>query len=165
MKKSNQLLGLLALTAGMMGCQSETPSNTVGGDGTTGVTWTGAESGDSTDGTGEGNGDGDGDGDGDNAAPEAVQDLALSYAQIKQFNFTWTASAGAEHYKLLERQSATGNYEQVGSDTTSTSMSLTVPLHRRLGASYIVQACNASVCTDSAPVDVVGHLAEAVGYV
>jgi hypothetical protein len=43
-------------------------------------------------------------------------------------------------------------------------MSLTVPLHLRLNASYIVQACNDFGCTDSVPVSVTGSLAEAVGY-
>jgi hypothetical protein len=39
-----------------------------------------------------------------------------------------------------------------------------MPLHFRLEASYKLRACNVAGCTDSAVVDVVGSLAEAVGY-
>jgi hypothetical protein len=119
-------------------------------------------------GDGDGGGDGDGDGghgNGDTGAPEAPQNLTMSYSHIKQFDFTWTAASGAEHYRLLERQNPDANDVQVGADIVPTTLSLTVPLHRRLNASYLVQACNADGCTDSAPVDVVGSLAEAVGYV
>jgi hypothetical protein len=37
-------------------------------------------------------------------------------------------------------------------------------LPARVNARYVLQACNGSGCTDSAPVSVVGTLAEAVGY-
>jgi hypothetical protein len=116
--------------------------------------------------TGDGDGDGDpGDGDGDSATPESPQDFTLTYSQVKQFNFTWTAAPGAEHYRLLEREHHNGTYVQVGTDISPTTLSLTVPLHDRLSASYIVQACNVAGCTDSAAVDVLGSLVAAVGYV
>jgi hypothetical protein len=118
--------------------------------------------------TGDGNaGDGDGDGDGgkiegDGNTPQILQ---LSYAQIKQFDFTWTAAVGAETYKLLEQADFGEDYVQVGTETASTQMSLTVPLHLRLNARYIVQACDDLGCTDHAAVDTVGSMAEAIGYV
>jgi hypothetical protein len=136
----------------------------------------GADGGGDGDGGGDSGGDGDGDegdgddgdgdeGDGDSNAPEAPKDLTLSYSHIKHFDFTWTATPGAKHYRLLEREHPDANYVQVSEDVSSTTLSLTVPLHRRLNGSYIVQACNDDGCTDSDPVDVVGSLAEAVGYV
>jgi hypothetical protein len=116
--------------------------------------------------TGDGNaGDGDGDGgkiEGDANPPQILQ---LSYSQIKQFDFTWTAASGAETYKLLEQADFGEDYVQVGTETASTHMSLTVPLHLRLNASYIVQACDDLGCTDHAAVDTVGSMAEAIGYV
>jgi hypothetical protein len=41
---------------------------------------------------------------------------------------------------------------------------VTMPLHFRFEASYVLRACNAVGCTDSAPVSVVSSLSEAVGY-
>lgn len=130
-----------------------------GGDG-------GIESGaDSGAGDGDDNGSGGDDSDGGGAGPGAPQDLTLSFSPIKQLNVAWTAVPGAEHYRLLEREHADADYAQVGTDISSTTLSLTLPLHRRRNAGYIVQACDGGGCTDSAPVDVVGSLAEAVGYV
>jgi hypothetical protein len=94
--------------------------------------------------------------------PDAPE-LTLSHAQIKQFELTWT-DVGAEYYQLLERANPAADYVQVGTDTMSTSMSLTVPLHLRPSASYVVRACNGTDCVDSTPADVTGSLAEAVGY-
>jgi hypothetical protein len=161
-----KLVGLLAFTTGTIGCAEDAPCVGTGqciGDDETTV----EEISTGGDGDGDpGNGDGDGDGDGTGAAPEPPQGLTLSYSQVKQFTISWTAAAGAEHYRLLERQNPSADYVQVGPDmsTTTSSTSLTVPLHERLNASYMLQACNVNGCTDSAPVDVVGSLVDAVGY-
>jgi hypothetical protein len=90
--------------------------------------------------------------------------LQLSFAQIKRFDFSWGAVAGAEYYHLLERLPAEVDYGPIGDDIVGESSSLTMPLHLRFGASYILQACNGGGCTDSEPVDVVDSLATAVGY-
>jgi hypothetical protein len=110
---------------------------------------------------------GDGDGDGGSQLPDAPENLTLSYAPIKQFRFTWTAIPGlwAETYQLLERENPEADYVPVGPVTDAMETSLTVPLHLRARASYVVRACNQYGCTDSAAVDVVGMLEAAVGYV
>ena len=95
--------------------------------------------------------------------PEAPS-LQLSFSQIKQFDFAWSPAAGADYYQLLERTTVDDDYEQLKPDITETSISLPMPLHLRFGASYFLKACNAGGCTDSAPVDVVDSMADAVGY-
>lgn len=95
--------------------------------------------------------------------PEAAT-LQLSFSQVKQFDFTWSAAAGATSYQLLERLPKEADYVQLGEDIVGASLSLTMPLHFRRGASYILRGCNTGGCTDSEPVDVVGSMADAVGY-
>lgn len=97
-------------------------------------------------------------------APDAPV-LELSFSQTKQFEFTWSAAPGSEFYQILERVDEGGDYRQLGEDIVGESRSLTMPLHLRFGASYILRACNGDGCSDSAPVDVVDSLAGAVGYV
>ncbi|MDH5354715.1 MAG: hypothetical protein OEY09_09770 [Gammaproteobacteria bacterium] len=72
----------------------------------------------------------------------------------------------ATHYKLLENPDGSSGYVQVGSDITQNTQSLDhiVPLYARLNASYILQSCNATGCTDSNAVLVTGSLVEAIGY-
>ena len=96
--------------------------------------------------------------------PPEASTLQLGFSQIKQFDFTWSAAAGAAYYQLLERLPEQVDYAQVGDDIGEASNSLTMPLHFRLGASYILRACNAGGCTDSEPLDVVDSMADAVGY-
>lgn len=90
--------------------------------------------------------------------------LGLSFSPIKQFDFSWAAAMNAEYYQLLESVAPGDPYAQLGGDLVGTSVSFEMPLHLRFGASYVLRACNAIGCTDSAAVDVVGSMAEAVGY-
>ena len=104
--------------------------------------------------------------DGIGCDPPASVNLQLNFSQVKQFDFSWAPARGAQFYRLLERNVGEADYLQVGPDTMATAVSLpvTVLLHQRLGTSYVVQACNDFGCSDSAPVDVVGSMAEAIGY-
>lgn len=97
------------------------------------------------------------------AVPEAST-LQLSFSQVKQFDFSWSAPAEAEYYQLLERPTLELDYTQLGEDIIGSSISLTMPLHLRLGASYLLRACNAGGCTDSDAVEVVDSMTAAVGY-
>jgi cysteine-rich repeat protein len=90
--------------------------------------------------------------------------LELSFSQVKQFDFSWAAVLGAEYYQVFESPSMGDPFVQVGGDVVGESVSLTMPLHFRLNARYKLLACNADACSESAVVDVVGSLAEAVGY-
>ncbi|MFV8754561.1 integrin [Nannocystaceae bacterium ST9] len=90
--------------------------------------------------------------------------LTLTYSQVKQFDFVWGATPGAEYYQLLESTADGEPYEQVGDDLFTKGVSLVMPLFARLDASYVLRACNEWGCTDSDVVEVMGTLAEAVGY-
>jgi hypothetical protein len=94
----------------------------------------------------------------------AAATLTVGVAPIKRFEFGWTAAAGATFYRLLGRAAWEASYTQIGADTAGQSLSSTVPLHLRAGASYVVRACNDGGCTDSKPVEVLDSLAGAVGY-
>jgi hypothetical protein len=99
--------------------------------------------------------------------PPAATELSLAFSPVKQFDFSWPAAEGAEHYQLLESPSPGDPFVQLGADIVGESISLTMPLHLRYEASYSLRACNSAGCsTESAPVDVVaGSLVEAIGYV
>lgn len=97
--------------------------------------------------------------------PLAPPILQLGFSRTKQFVFTWSAVAGAEYYQLFERADPGGEYQQLGGDLVGESIALTMPLHLRFGAGYLLRACDGQSCVDSAPVDVVDSLAGAVGYV
>lgn len=92
--------------------------------------------------------------------------LSLSFAPIKQFDFTWDPVADATSLQLFERPDADALFSQVGADLAGDELatSLTVPLHFRSHAGYFLRACNANGCTDSNTVDVTDSLAGAVGY-
>lgn len=90
--------------------------------------------------------------------------LVLGHSQVKQFDFSWALASGAEYYQLLESATPGEPYVQVGADVVGGALSITQPLHFRLEASYVLRACNAVGCVDSATVDVVGTLAAAIGY-
>lgn len=99
--------------------------------------------------------------------PEPLPDAAvlqLSFSPIKQFDFAWSQAAGADYYQLLERPEPSAPYGQIGADIFGLSVSRTMPLHLRFGASYVLRACNDGGCTDSAPVEVVDSLATSIGY-
>jgi hypothetical protein len=82
--------------------------------------------------------------------------LGLSFSQVKLFDFSWAAVPGAEYYQLLESPALGEPYGQLGGDVVGESVSFEIPLHFRWQASYVLRACNAVGCTDSATEAVVG---------
>lgn len=101
---------------------------------------------------------------GTSAAPLAPA-LNWSSTSIKTFRFTWSDVSGETEYRLLEDPDGVSGYTQVAAlAADSISHSLEVALHNRVNARYILQACNAVGCADSAPVAVSGNLAQAIGY-
>lgn len=90
--------------------------------------------------------------------------LSLTYG-IKQLKFTWAAVDGATFYRLSENPDGASGYTQIGADIATTSYDHGIFLPRRLGARYILSACNDVGCKDSNPVSVSSTLVEAIGYV
>lgn len=90
--------------------------------------------------------------------------LELSFSAIKQFDFSWAPVVEADHYQLLESVDVGEPFVQLGGDIVGESISITMPLHLRAHASYRLRACTADGCWESASVDVLSNLVEAVGY-
>lgn len=97
-------------------------------------------------------------------APLDAPTLELSPSQIKRFEFDWSPVDGVDHYQLFERADVDEAFVQIGGNLTGDSVAFTMPLHFRVNASYKLLACDPNACSESAVVDVVGNLAEAVGY-
>lgn len=96
-------------------------------------------------------------------APSAST-LTLGFSAIKRFDFSWMLVEDADYYQLLESASEGADLVQLGGDLFVDSISLSMPLHLRLGATYVLSACNEIGCTASAPVVVVDSMVEAIGY-
>ena len=101
-------------------------------------------------------------------SPPATPDTpSLSYG-VKTFTFSWSPVNEATYYRLLENPDGVSGYSPIGGDIVATTFSdaLSVPLWKRLNASYVLEACNSAGCSaDSTPVFVSTTLAEAIGYV
>jgi len=84
---------------------------------------------------------------------------------VKELRFTWPAVSGADFYRLLENPDGVSGYTQLGADLAALSVNHTIPVHQRLNASYIIEACNNAGCTASAPQILGTNLTQAIGYV
>lgn len=92
--------------------------------------------------------------------------LALTPTAIKAFHFSWAGVAGASEYRLLEDADGTSGYTLIATlPAGSTQIDHAVFLPERINARYLLQACQASACVDSAAVTASGPLVEAIGYV
>lgn len=108
------------------------------------------------------------DGDGTECVEDAPQSPSLSMMPlaIKTFRFTWNDVAGETEYRLLEDINSSGSFTLVAQiNANTTTHELPVFLPARVNATYVLQACNGDVCSDSAPVSVQGNLVDAIGYV
>jgi hypothetical protein len=97
------------------------------------------------------------------AVPPGAPAVSLAFG-VKELQFSWGAAAGATFYRLRENPDGVSGYTLVADNITGTSYNHTIPVHRRLNASYIVEACNAGGCAGSQPQDVSGQLTQAIGY-
>lgn len=125
-------------------------------------------------GTGEGTADSGGDGRGlvDNLSAEkvpAAPGLSLAVA-AKQLQFSWTATAGVDHYQLMSNPDGATGFAQTGDDipAASTATTLEIAVHRLNwpNATYLLQACNKNnQCSDSNTVSTLDYMAQAIGYI
>ncbi len=78
--------------------------------------------------------------------------VTLSFAH-KQVTLQWTATAGATSYRVQKKRDAAASYELIAEDLTTTLYDDDIAVHLTdwVNTSYILQACNAVGCTDSAP--------------
>ena len=97
------------------------------------------------------------------AAPSAPT-LGLAFG-VKELQFTWSAVSGATFYRLLENPDGGASFNQVATNITALSYNHTIPVHRRVNASYVLAACNAGGCTPSVALTLDSSLTQAIGYV
>ena len=98
------------------------------------------------------------------AAPPAAPTLSLGFG-VKELKFTWPGVSGADFYRLLENPDGVSGYTPVAADITALSYNHTIPVHRRMNASYVLEACNAGGCTPSFSLNLGTNLTQAIGYV
>lgn len=108
------------------------------------------------------------DGTGDSTPPPTASapTLTLTPQSAKTLRFTWTDVAGETSYRLLEDPDGSSGYTAlpVTLPADSTTHDHGVFLPDRVNARYILQACRAGTCLDSAPVSVSGQLMAAIGF-
>lgn len=104
--------------------------------------------------------------DDDVAAPAAPR--AVMSAAYKQLRIDWTSVTGATSYRLLKDPTGSSGFAQVGTDlpAAAKSVNLDVIVHKEdwLNARYVVAACNAGGCTQSAAVSAAGNSTPLIGY-
>ncbi len=102
------------------------------------------------------------------SAPPSAPTLTMDFG-LKQLQFSWTAVAGADHYRLLADLDGSTSFTQVESDlsasTTSTSVAVAVHLYPWATARYALEACNANGCTRSPEVSPIDGMLDSTGYV
>ena len=100
-------------------------------------------------------------------APQTAATPALTFTQVKGFTFSWTDVTDATEYRLMENPDGTSGFTQVGSSITTGlgTVTISVPLYKRMNAQYLLQSCNAGGCIDSTTVTVSGSLVASIGYV
>ncbi|WP_413662830.1 histidine kinase [Microbulbifer sp. CNSA002] len=90
----------------------------------------------------------------------------MSFKSIKLFEFNWDHVEGAIYYRLQENPDGASGFSQIGSDIQyeAGSYILEVPLHSRVNAQYILQACNNHGCSNSDILAVNDPLIDSIGY-
>jgi hypothetical protein len=101
-------------------------------------------------------------------APRPAAPQVAVGAEIKQLHFDWSRARRAKFYKLLKNPDGHSGFTQVGRDiprTTTTAVdNIAVHLHDWKDARYIVAACNARGCTNSAEISTKDLMLDAIGY-
>jgi len=97
-------------------------------------------------------------------APPSAPTLGLAFG-VKELQFSWSSIAGATFYRLLENPDGGASFNQVATNITALSYNHTIPVHRRVNASYVLAACNAGGCTPSVALTLDSSLTQAIGYV
>ena len=97
----------------------------------------------------------------------AAPSLAVSVS-LKTLQFSWSAVASADHFRLLEDPTGRGPFAAIEDNLAATATSDTrdIGVHRIDWdhAQYALEACNTAGCTRSASVGVRGQSAGAIGY-
>jgi hypothetical protein len=92
--------------------------------------------------------------------------LTLGFG-IKQLRFSWPTVNGALEYRLLQNPDGASGFtllRTLAANATSTTVDVAVYRQDWSNARYLLQACNATTCSDSNEVNTAGAALQAVGY-
>lgn len=93
---------------------------------------------------------------------EEVPELSINY-DIKTLEFSWIEVSKSDYYLVFENADGTSGFDQLSEEITSLAFNSQVSSYARLDANYIVSACNAFGCVDSAENSPLS-LNDAIGY-
>jgi FG-GAP repeat len=107
-----------------------------------------------------------GGGDGDSSAPPPTRVLNVAAQDIKTLRLSWTGTEQATGYRLFVQTDASSARVPVATlPANTTQHDISVFLPDQVNARYILQACNAAGCADTAPANVATALLNsAVGH-
>jgi len=95
--------------------------------------------------------------------------LSASATGIKSITFNWLAVSGATHYKLFVNPDGVSGFTQVGSDLTTTSTVVSIPVHLTdwVNARYLVEAYDSSggVIATSSSISITPLMLDSIGYI
>src|SRR5690606_21416391 len=91
--------------------------------------------------------------------------VSVTASSPKVLTFSWSAVNYADSYRLLKNEGGNSGYVAVGEASSSTSAtdSISVHLHDWVNTRYIVEACNQSGCSESAPIHTTEAMLGAIG--
>ncbi|EAR10547.1 hypothetical protein [Reinekea blandensis] len=147
--------------------ETDTGGNNGGGN-------TGGENNGGENNGGENNGGDSGSGDtggGDPVSLDSPVDFTVKSGGIKTFEFTWTDSANATFYKLLENIDGQSGFSVIRDNIPQGEEIIQVEtsLHRAMFAQYMLQACNAESCSGFSDIafvqDNADELVKTVGFI
>ena len=84
----------------------------------------------------------------------------------KTFRIRWEPTGAADFYRVLENPDGVSGFTAISGELEASTefYDHQVPLHKRVNARYMVEACNSEACTLSAQQLIEGNLAESIGY-
>jgi hypothetical protein len=89
-------------------------------------------------------------------------------ADLRELIFDWDPVPGAAHYELLANPDGHSGFTsvsgQIPASRTRAGVSVSVHLQHWSSALYMVAACNAAGCRNSAPVSASDQMLDAIGY-
>lgn len=97
--------------------------------------------------------------------PDAPASLNVT-SSTQTLHFSWPSVAGATYYKLYENADGASGYSQLGGDLTDTQFDQAIAVHLFdwPNARFMVEACNATGCSQSTDVSVMDAMARTIGY-
>ena len=97
-----------------------------------------------------------------------IANFTVTSTEIKILSFNWDSFSGSSYYKLLVNPDGASGFTQEGSNVSSTSISVVVPVHLAdwINASYMLEAYDVSnnKIASSSAVSITSLMLSSIGY-